>query len=59
MNEKHTTKSKFYILPDNKHIEQQQQQKQGVQELQPFAFCVVTVNDKHKSRFKRKLKGSI
>ena len=41
------------------NIEQQQQQKQGVQELQPFAFCVVTVNDKHKSRFKRKLKGSI
>ena len=32
------------------------QYKKGVQELQAFAFCVVTVNDEHaKPRFKRKL----
>ena len=30
--------------------------KQGVQGMQAFAFCVVTVNDEHtKPRFKRKL----
>ena len=31
------------------------EKKQGVQELQEFAFCVETVNDKHtEPRFKRK-----
>ena len=30
--------------------------KQGVQGMQAFAFCVVTINDEHtKPRFKRKL----
>ena len=34
------------------------QYKQGVQWLQTFAFCAVTVNDEHtKPRFKRKLRG--
>ena len=34
--------------------------KQGVQELQAFAFCVVKVNDEHtkpRFRFNRKLRG--
>lgn len=40
-----------------KEIDQKKNQ-QGVQGLQAFAFCVVTVNDEHaKPRFKRKLKG--
>ena len=34
------------------------QLRQGVQGLQAFAFCLVTVNDEHtKPRFKRKLRG--
>ena len=32
--------------------------KQGVEGLQAFAFCVVTVNDEHtKYRFKTKVRG--
>ena len=32
----------------------------GDQELQPFVFCTVTVNDEHtKPSFKRKLRGKI
>ena len=32
--------------------------KQGVQGLQAFAFCVLTVNNKHmERRFKRKRRG--
>ena len=35
-----------------------QNNKQGVQELQVFAFCVVAGNDKHtRPRFKRKSGG--
>ena len=37
-------------------LEIQIDDKQGVQGLQVFVFCVVTVNDEHaKPRFKRKL----
>ena len=32
--------------------------KQGLQGLQAFAFCVITVNDKHiEPRFKKKCRG--
>ena len=48
----------FFCENSHSHLLMRMTNEQGVQGLQAFAFCVVTVNEKHtEPRFKRERAG--